>query len=123
MKYSCLCIDDDKMFNEILEQYIKRIDFLDFLGAYSNPIQGVMAIDKLKPDILFLDVDMPEINGFTTIEALEHKPIIIMVSSHYEQERELLKAGAARFVTKPIANPEHLSEIVKGVLEEQATVK
>lgn len=119
MKYSCVCIDDDKMFNEILEQYIHRVDFLEFKGAYSNPIEGVMAIDKLKPDILFLDVDMPEISGFTTIDALEHRPIIIMISSHYEHERDLLKAGAAKFVMKPIASPDHLSQIVKEVLAEQ----
>ncbi len=119
MKYSCVCIDDDKMFNEILEQYIKRLDFLEFIGAYSNPIEGVMAIDKLKPDILFLDVDMPEISGFTTIDALEHKPIIIMVSSHYEHERELLKAGATKFVTKPIMSPDHLANIVKSALQEE----
>lgn len=119
MKYSCICIDDDKMFNEILEQYIKRVDFLELLGTYSNPIEGVMAIDKLKPDILFLDVDMPEINGFTTIDALEHKPMIIMVSSHWEHEKELLEAGAAKFVMKPIVSPDHLIQIVKEVVAQQ----
>ncbi|MEO9803375.1 MAG: response regulator [Reichenbachiella sp.] len=119
MKYSCVCIDDDKMFNEILEQYIKHVDFLEFLGAYSNPIEGVMAIDKLKPDILFLDVDMPEINGFTTIDALEHKPIIVMVSSHWEHEKELLEAGAAKFVMKPIVSPEHLAQIVNEVVKRE----
>jgi len=116
MKYSCVCIDDDKMFNDILEQYINRVDFLEFVGAYSNPIEGVMAIDKLKPDILFLDVDMPEISGFTTIDALDHKPIIVMVSSHYEHERELIQAGAAKFVMKPIVSPDHLAQILKEVL-------
>lgn len=119
MNYTCICIDDDKMFNEILEQYIKRIDFLELLGTFSNPIEGVMAIDKLKPDILFLDVDMPEINGFTTIDALEHKPIIIMVSSHWEHEKELLQAGAAKFVMKPIVSPDHLVQIVNEVVEQQ----
>lgn len=119
MKYSCVCIDDDKMFNEILEQYIKRVDFLELAGTYSNPIEGVMAIDKLKPDILFLDVDMPEINGFTTIDALDHKPIIIVVSSHWEHERELLAVGAAKFVMKPIVSAEHLAQIVKSVIAEE----
>lgn len=50
-----------------------------------------MTIDNLKPDILFLDVQINEIDAFATIEASEHNPIIIIMSSHWETENKLIE--------------------------------
>ncbi len=115
-KYTCICIDDDKIYTELMEKFIEKIDFLDLIGTFNNPIEGVMAIDKHNPDLLFLDVQMPQINAFDTIAALDVKPKIVIVSSHWEHEDKLLDAGATMFVTKPIRNIAHLEQIAKDAL-------
>ena len=115
-KYTCICIDDDRIYTELMEKFIEKIDFIELIGTYNNPIEGVMALDKHSPDLLFLDVEMPQINAFDTIAALDVKPAIVIVSSHWEHEEKLLAAGATKFVTKPIRNVQHLEEIAKDAL-------
>lgn len=116
--YKCLCLDDDQIFGEIIKKFIARIDFLELVGVYHDPIKGVLAIDKDSPDILFLDVDMPNLDGFEIIAAIEDLPKVIVISSHWERREELLAAGAARFIIKPLPNPEELAKIVKEVIDE-----
>ncbi len=115
-KYTCICIDDDKIYTELLERYIEQIDFLELIGTYNQPIDGVVAIDKHKPDLLFLDVQMPQINAFATIESLEELPAIVVLSSHWEHEQKLLSMGVKKFVVKPIKNVEHLRQIATEAL-------
>ena len=116
-KYSCICIDDDKIYTELMEMYIGKIDFLELRATYNNPIEAVMALDKgEKPDLIFLDVEMPQINAFDTLDAIEDKPAIIVISSHWEHEEKLLKAGAAKFITKPIKSVDFLAKATKEVL-------
>ena len=99
-----------------MEAYIQRIDNVELIGTYNNPIEGIMAIDKHKPDLLFLYVSMPEIDAFTTLGALEHEPKTIIVSSHWELEKELLEAGADLFLPKPLKSIDHLKEAIAKVL-------
>lgn len=115
-KYTCICIDDDRIYTEIMEKYINQIDFLELIGTYNRPIDGVVAIDKHKPDLLFLDVEMPQINAFATIEALDELPAIVVISSHWEHEDKLLAMGAKKFVMKPIKNVKHLEEVAREAL-------
>ncbi|MFY0626091.1 MAG: response regulator [Reichenbachiella sp.] len=116
-KFTCICIDDDWIYNEIMEKYISEIDFLELVGTYDRPIDGVVAIDKHKPDLIFLDVEMPQINAFDTIEALEELPVIVVLSSHWEHEEKLLAMGVKKFVMKPIKNVDHLAAIAREVLK------
>ena len=120
-KYTCICIDDDQIFVEIIKTFIKQIDWLELIGAYSNPIEAVLAMDKQKPDILFLDLDMPNLTGYETLEAIDGAlPKVIMISSHWEQEQEMLEAGAAKYVKKPIRNAQQLEQIVQEVVNQTA---
>lgn len=115
--YRCMCIDDDRIFVEIIKRFVDQIDFLELVDVFHDPIKGILAIDKDKPDILFLDVDMPNLDGFETIEAMEDPPKIIVISSHWEHKEELLEAGADKFVVKPIRNATELEKIVKEVID------
>jgi len=115
-KYSCICIDDDKLFLNIISQFIENIGYLDLIDTFSNPMQAMVKIDQLHPEILFLDIDMPEIDAFKMIEAFDYNPIIIMISSHWEHVDKLKKMGVHAFITKPLREPEELSRIVKKVI-------
>jgi len=116
-KYKCVVIDDDMIFGEIMRKFIDQIDFLELVDVYHDPIKGILAMDKESPDILFLDVDMPNLDGFETLEAIEDLPKVIVISSHWEHREELLAAGAAKFIVKPIRSPEELARITKEAIE------
>lgn len=116
-KYTAVYIDDDKVLLKVMTAYAQHTKHVDLLGCYQNPIEGVKAIDDLNPDILFLDIQMKEVDAFAVIEALDHKPIIIIVSSHWEIESELIEAGASCFLTKPLKGPDQIDQAVQKALE------
>lgn len=115
-KYSAVYIDDDKILLKVMTAYAQHTKHVELLGCYLNPIEGITAIDDLKPDILFLDVQMKEADAFATIAALEHDPIIIIVSSHWETENDLIEAGASCFLSKPLKGPDQIDEAVEKAL-------
>ncbi|MEO9964838.1 MAG: response regulator [Reichenbachiella sp.] len=115
-KYRAVYIDDDKILLKVMTAYAQHTKYVDLIECYLSPIEGIIAIDDLKPDILFLDVQMKEIDAFATIEALDHKPIIIIVSSHWETESDLIDAGASCFLTKPLKGPDQIDEAVEKAL-------
>lgn len=114
--YKCIAIDDDKIYTELMERYIEQIDFLELIQTFNDPVMGVMAIEKESPDLVFLDFEMPGINAYDTIGALEKLPAIVVVSSHWEHETELLEMGVKKFVVKPIRSAKHMEEIAKEAL-------
>lgn len=115
-KYSCIAIDDDRIYTELMERYVEQIDFLDLKASYNDPLMGVLAIERDEPDLVFLDFEMPGINAFDTIQAVEKLPAVVVISSHWEHEAELLELGVKKFVAKPIKSVQHLASIAKEAL-------
>lgn len=115
-KYKAIYIDDDKILLTVMTAYAQHTKHVDLIGCYQNPIEGIQAIDDLQPEILFLDVQMKEADAFATIEALEHNPIIIIVSSHWETEDDLIAAGASCFLSKPLKGPDQIDAAVEKAL-------
>lgn len=115
-KYRCIAIDDDPLFLEILEYYIQKVDSLELIETYNDPTQGAVGVVKHKPDLLFLDIEMPYLDGYETIYTLEQKPKIVIISSHLEYETDLMKIDISKFVRKPLSSPEQLASIVEEVM-------
>ena len=80
IKFSCLIVDDDDFSLRILKELVDKTDFLELKGAFGNSLQAAQALHEMSIDILFLDVEMPTMNGFELIQVLEKKPQIILVS-------------------------------------------
>jgi len=115
--YSCVIVDDDLIYTELMERFVNEIDFLNLRGVYNNPIEAIVDMEKNgNPDILFLDVEMPQINAFVAMEALDPKPSIVIVSSHWQYEEKLLAEGVSKFISKPIRDAKHLADIAEEVL-------
>lgn len=120
--YSCICIDDDRLFMEIIKGVIRQIDYLDLQECYGNPMHALVEVDRNKPDIIFIDIDLPEINGFQFVEALDYDPVVIYVTSHWEQEEEALKKGADGFITKPLKSAEQLSDVLFNAINNKLSI-
>lgn len=78
----CLAIDDDPLFLKLIKALLNEIKGVELISSYTNPIDGVMAVVKQKPDILLLDIEMPYMDGFETLSTLDRKPKIIVISGH-----------------------------------------
>ncbi|MEQ8471888.1 MAG: response regulator [Marinoscillum sp.] len=85
----CLAIDDDALFLKLLKVFFEDIDSADLIATYSNSVDGVMACVKQKPDVLLLDLEMPYLDGFETLETLDHPPKVIVISGHLNGMKDI----------------------------------
>lgn len=121
--YTCIAIDDDPLMLRKLEVYVEDIPWLNFLEGQNHPVKGATAIITHKPDIIFLDIEMPYIDGHYVIdwlgphlETLELPPQIVVISSlHINKEDEA--KGVAGYINKAtVKSPEALEEQLKAIL-------
>ena len=82
---TCIAIDDDPLFLQLLTSYLGEIKGVKLIASYENPVNGIMQVVKQKPDVLFIDIDMPYLNGWETLESLDKRPKVIMISAHVDQ--------------------------------------
>lgn len=102
MKIKCIIIDDDKVFTKILEHYISKVDFLEHQQTFNNSAEAFNKINLDEIDLVFLDMEMPEMNGLEFLEALSVKPALIFVSSNKTYGPEAFENNAIDYLHKPI---------------------
>src|SRR4028118_626011 len=85
----CIIVDDDRMSLRILQSLVEKTDFLRLVGTYDNALQAARALVEHEVDLLFLDVEMPDMTGLELLETLERKPQIIITPS---KEQDAMKA-------------------------------
>jgi DNA-binding NarL/FixJ family response regulator len=81
---TCLAIDDDPLFIKLLEAYFGEYKNITLLSTYTNPIDGIMAVVKQKPDVLLIDIEMPYMDGFEALSTLDKMPKILVISGHLD---------------------------------------
>ena len=81
MSTTCIIVDDEKLARDLLKEYLENYPEIELLGEADQGTEAVEKIDKLKPDIVFLDVQMPGMTGFDVLEDIEHEPYVIFVTA------------------------------------------
>ncbi|NOR28953.1 MAG: response regulator [Lutibacter sp.] len=109
-----LLVDDEKDALEALEwklnNYIKDIE----VTTCNSPIKAIDIINELKPDVVFLDIQMPEMDGFTMIEKLENRDFnLIFTTAHDEFALKAIKVSAIDYLLKPVDKDELLASMEK----------
>ncbi|RED97425.1 LytR/AlgR family response regulator transcription factor [Marinoscillum furvescens] len=103
-KYTCIAIDDDIVALKIISSLIEKTPFLDLVGTYQNSVKGASAILEDKPDIVFLDIQMPDLSGMDILKSLNEKPQIILVTSQDGFAVEAFEFDVVDYLLKPIEN-------------------
>jgi len=103
-KVSCIAIDDDFVALKIISSLINKTDFLELKGLFSDAIEGANAISKLKPEVVFLDVQMPDLTGMDILKNMENRPEIILVTSQDKFAVEAFEFDVTDYLLKPIEN-------------------
>jgi two-component SAPR family response regulator len=83
-KNTCVIVEDDKGHQDILQYYISRIPSLELLGIYSDTVNAALKIERQRPEIIFLDINISGLQGPEFIELLEYQPKVIIVSAYPE---------------------------------------
>ncbi|MCK5815344.1 MAG: response regulator transcription factor [Flavobacteriaceae bacterium] len=107
-------VDDEKDALEALEWKLKRYIVDVYITKCSSPIEAIKIIDELKPDIVFLDIQMPEMDGFTLLNHLTFKNFnLIFTTAHDEFALKAIKVSAIDYLLKPVDKDELISAMDK----------
>jgi DNA-binding LytR/AlgR family response regulator len=99
----CIIIDDDKISRDILELFISKHPKLEVVGHFENPLEAITFLKSNEVDLIFLDVEMPEMTGIEFINSLnESLPKVILTTSHSEFAVEAFKYNVSGYLLKPI---------------------
>jgi DNA-binding LytR/AlgR family response regulator len=100
---NCIIVDDDKLSCTILEGYVAKSTSLSLIGTYSDSVEARNILTTRKDiDLVFLDIQMPEMNGFDFIVSLDFPPNIIIVSSAEEYALKAFDFNVVDYLLKPV---------------------
>lgn len=99
---NCIIIDDDEIDRLTVTSFVKRNPIFNIVGIFEDPIEAISLIQKEKIDVLFLDIDMPEMSGIEFRKIAKSVPICIFVTAHPEFAVESFELDTLDFIVKPI---------------------
>ncbi len=112
-KLQTLLIEDEELARNLLRSYLKDHPDIEVIGECENGFDGVKAINEKKPDLVFLDIQMPKITGFEMIELLDYKPQIIFTTAYDQYALKAFELNAIDYLLKPFSKERLLSAVEK----------
>lgn len=121
-KIKCLVIDDEPLAIQLLEDYISKTYFLEHVFSTTNPLQGLQKVQEEEFDLIFLDIQMPELNGMDFLKILNNKTNVILTTAYSDFALESYEFGVVDYLLKPISYERFYKSVlrVKEKLEENA---
>jgi two-component SAPR family response regulator len=111
---NCIVIDDDTLMRQVLKEMISKHPDLNFVAEFNNAIDASVFIKKNKIDLIFLDIEMPQMTGMEFLEAFENiLPDIIITSSHRSFALDAFKYNVSGYLVKPVKSVEFHKSIQK----------
>jgi two-component system LytT family response regulator len=112
---NCLIIDDEQHAIDILVHYVGQTPFLNLTGTSTNPIEALQKVATEKVDLVFLDIQMPELSGIDFIKAINGKARVILTTAYSEFALEGYELDVVDYLLKPIRLPRFLAAVQKAV--------
>jgi two-component system LytT family response regulator len=116
-KIRAIVVDDEQLGREALKEVLSEIDAVEVVAECNNGFEAVQEVHKQKPDLVFLDIQMPKLDGFDVVELLgDDAPIIVFVTAYDEYALRAFEAAALDYLVKPV-QPERLERTLQRVRE------
>jgi two-component system LytT family response regulator len=96
-----LIVDDEALARERLRRMLSKIKDIEVIGEAEDGLQAVEQIDRLRPDLVFLDIQMPGLDGFGVLDALQEPPPIIFVTAYDKYALRAFEVNALDYLLKP----------------------
>lgn len=100
-KISCLIIDDEEPARRLIENFIKRLPHLEIAGKCASPLAAMEVIQQNQVDLLFLDIQMPDLTGVEFLKTLSHRPLVIFTTAYKDYALEGYELDVVDYLLKP----------------------
>jgi len=114
-----IIIDDEPLARDLIKEYLKAYPFIHVVQECGDGFEGVKAISQHQPDLIFLDVQMPKINGFEMLELLNPSPAVIFTTAFDEYAIKAFEAHAIDYLLKPFSKERFDKAILKLKVENE----
>lgn len=102
-KLKAIIIEDEPLARELIKNFLSSENDIELIGEFDNGFSGLKAINELKPDIVFLDVQMPKLTGIELLELLDEYPKIIFTTAYDEFAIKAFELNAVDYLLKPFS--------------------
>lgn len=113
MKLNCVIIEDEPLARNLMIEYVKKVPSLNLIEAFSNPLAAMETLRSASIDILFLDVQMPEITGISLLKILKKRPLVVLTTAYSQYALEGYELDVADYLLKPITFERFLKSVDK----------
>jgi two-component system LytT family response regulator len=113
VKLKCIIVDDEPLARSLLTDYVRKVPHLELINAFANPMEAIEVLHKNEIDILFLDIQMPEITGITLLKTLQKKPLVILTTAYSEYAIESYELDVLDYLLKPVTFERFLKAVDK----------
>lgn len=113
MKINCLIIDDEPLAINVIKNYLEPIENFEVINTFSNPIEGLNFLKSNNVDVIFLDINMPVLDGINFIKSLEDPPLLIITSAYSQFAIETYELDVLDYLVKPIEFPRLMKALNK----------
>ncbi len=118
MTIRCAIIDDEYLARQYIADYVQKVPFLELKGEFNSPLKAIDLIKAGKIDLLFLDIQMPDITGLDFLKTLDKKPYVIITTAYKEYALEGYELNVSDYLLKPFSFERFLKAVNK-VLEQK----
>lgn len=109
----CIVVDDEPLAREGMEDYINRVDFLEWKGSFKNAVDASTALQEHAIDLMFLDIHMPMVSGIEFLRDLRNPPQVVFTTAYREYAIDGFELDAADYLLKPISFSRFLKSVNK----------
>ncbi|MBD0261090.1 MAG: response regulator transcription factor [Cytophagales bacterium] len=110
---NCLIVEDEPLARNLLTEYVRKVPYLHLLDACSSPLAAIDLLRREPVDLLFLDIQMPEITGITLLKILQKRPLVILTTAYSEYALEGYELDVVDYLLKPVTLERFLKAVDK----------
>jgi two-component system, LytTR family, response regulator len=113
LSLTCIIVDDEPLARNLLTEYVRKIPYLHLVEVCASPLAALEVLRNQPVDLLFLDIQMPEITGLTLLKVLQHKPLVVLTTAYSEYALESYDLDVVDYLLKPISFDRFLRAVEK----------
>lgn len=118
-RMSCVIVEDDLISLKVIEGMVEKTEVLNLKASFTSPVKAVQWLAANPVDLLFLDIEMPEISGLELLRSLVHKPAVIIISGNSSFAVDAFEFSVADFLLKPLKDYSRFLTAVNKVVSQQ----
>jgi DNA-binding LytR/AlgR family response regulator len=113
MSITCLIVDDEPLARNLLTDYVSKVSSLQLLQACASPLAAIEVLRSNPVDLLFLDIQMPEITGISLLRTLQKRPLVVLTTAYSEYALEGYDLDVVDYLLKPVTFERFLRAVEK----------